>query len=67
MGKKQTYESAYEELKIIMEDLQQDKISVDELNSKVNRATELIVYCNTMLHDTEMKIADVINRFQEES
>ena len=60
MADQLTYESAFKELKSIMDELQSDKISVDDLTAKVKRASELITYCNSMLKDTEGKIADVI-------
>ncbi|MCA6411228.1 MAG: exodeoxyribonuclease VII small subunit [Cytophagales bacterium] len=60
MAEQLTYENAFKELKSIMDELQSDKISVDELTSKVKRASELITYCNSMLRDTEGQIASVI-------
>jgi len=53
---KLTYEKAYSELERIMQDLQEDKISVDELTGKVKRAVVLITFCNEMLRSTEAEV-----------
>ena len=44
-----TYESALQELQQVVEDLRNEMISVDDLNSKVNRAKELIDFCKNKL------------------
>lgn len=57
-----TYERAYEELETIMQDLQEDKISVDDLTVKVKRAAELITFCNTMLRSTEVEVEKIVKK-----
>ena len=57
-----TYEKAYEELERIMTDLQEDKISVDDLTVKVKRAAELITFCNTMLRATEDEVTKIVKK-----
>ena len=57
-----TYERAYEELESIMKDLQEDKVSVDELTVKVKRAAELITFCNEMLRATEAEVTAVVKK-----
>jgi exodeoxyribonuclease VII small subunit len=57
-----TYEKAYEELEDIMQDLQEDKISVDELTAKVKRAAELITFCNDMLRSTEAEVNKIVKK-----
>ena len=57
-----TYEKAYEELEKIMTDLQEDKISVDDLTVKVKRAAELITFCNTMLRATEEEVTKIVKK-----
>ena len=54
--KKQTYESAYAELKKIISDLEDESISVDALSEKVKRAKELIQYCRDKLILTEKEV-----------
>jgi exodeoxyribonuclease VII small subunit len=57
-----TYETAFTELEAIMQDLQEDRISVDELTSKVKRAAELITFCNTMLRSTEEEVNAIVKK-----
>ena len=57
-----TYESAFTELEAIMQDLQEDKISVDELTAKVKRAAELIAFCNDMLRSTEAEVSKIVKK-----
>lgn len=57
-----TYERAYEELEAIMQELQEDKISVDELTTKVKRAAELITFCNDMLRSTEAEVNKIVKK-----
>ncbi len=58
----QTYERAYAELESIMEELQADKISVDELTAKVKRAAELITFCTDMLRSTEEEVDRIVKK-----
>ena len=60
--KPMTYEKAYEELEKIMTDLQEDRISVDDLTVKVKRAAELITFCNTMLRATEAEVTKIVKK-----
>lgn len=57
-----TYASAFTELENIMQDLQEDKISVDELTVKVKRAAELITFCNEMLRSTEAEVTKIVKK-----
>jgi exodeoxyribonuclease VII small subunit len=59
---KLTYEAAFAELEEIMRDLQEDKITVDELASKVKRAAELIAFCNEMLRSTEEEVTKAVKK-----
>jgi exodeoxyribonuclease VII small subunit len=45
----QTYESAYTELQQIVDALQNDAISIDDLSEKVKRASELVAFCQDKL------------------
>lgn len=55
-----SYENAYRELKSIMDELQNDEVSVDVLTTKVKRAAELLTFCNKKLRETEKEISAVI-------
>ena len=57
-----TYEKAFAELERIMQDLQEDKIGVDELTSKVKRAVVLITFCNEMLRSTEAEVGALVKK-----
>lgn len=51
--KKENYESALEELQLIIRDLQEGNTSMDELADKSKRAKELIQLCKEKLRSTE--------------
>jgi|AntAceMinimDraft_12_1070368.scaffolds.fasta_scaffold125890_1 exodeoxyribonuclease VII small subunit len=55
-----SYDDSFEELQKIMQELQEDEISVDELSAKVKRAAELLKMCNQILRDTEKNVGDLI-------
>ena len=56
-----TYTAAFEELKEIVDQLENDSISVDELSKKMKRATELMKICKDKLTKTEAEIAKIMN------
>jgi exodeoxyribonuclease VII small subunit len=57
-----TYETAYAELEAIMQELQEERIGVDELTAKVKRASVLITFCNDMLRATEKEVTAVVKK-----
>ena len=56
--KKVSYDTALEELKQILFELQSDQTSIDQLAIHIKRAKELIVYCKNKLREIEANIAD---------
>lgn len=60
MSKELKYEEAMQELQLIVSGIEDDQISIDELSSKMKRATELIMICKAKLLKTEKDIADVL-------
>ena len=56
MAKIKNYTEAIEELEIILTELKSDKISIDKLAAKVERANELLSYCQDILRKTESVI-----------
>ena len=58
--KETTYTAALEELKEIVDQLENDSISVDELTEKMKRATELMKICKDKLTKTEEEINKTI-------
>ncbi len=56
MASKQTYEKAVSELQQIIDELQNEVVSMDDLSAKVKRAAELIAWCRQKLRDTSAEI-----------
>jgi exodeoxyribonuclease VII small subunit len=59
------YSQALSELQQIVEQLQDETIDVDELSSKVKRATELIHICKQKIQNTEMEVETILDKFQK--
>ena len=55
-----TYTEAFEELKEIVDQLENDNISVDELTEKMKRATVLMKICRDKLTKTEEEVNNTI-------
>ena len=55
-----TYTAAFEELKEIVDQLENDNVSVDELTEKMKRATVLMKICRDKLTKTEKEINKTI-------
>ena len=60
MEKELTYTAAFEELKEIVDQLENDSISVDELTEKMKRATVLMKMCRDKLTKTEEEVNKTI-------
>lgn len=60
-----TYEKAYAELTAIAREIETESVSIDVLAQKVNRAHELIVYCQTRLRSTETEVAKIIAQMEK--
>ena len=57
-----TYESAAKELEEILAQLKDDKVSIDDLAVKVERASVLLKFCNEKLRNTESKVNEIIEK-----
>lgn len=57
-----SYEDASKELEEILEEMEDDKISVDKLAEKVERASLLLKYCSEKLRSTEEKVNDIVEK-----
>ncbi len=55
-----TYTAAFEELKEIVDQLENDSVSVDELTEKMKRATVLMKICRDKLTKTEAEVNKTI-------
>lgn len=60
-----TYESAYKELKEIMDSLESESTKIDEIEIKLKRATELLDFCKSKLNDVEVNVEELLNRLNE--
>jgi len=65
MSKSETYKQAIEELEQIVNEIENEEISVDELSEKVKRASQLIRLCKTKLTKTEEEVAKVLEEMKE--
>lgn len=56
------YDQAAKELEEILESLKNNEVSIDELESKVDRAAKLAKLCALKLKTTEEKIQGIIDK-----
>ena len=64
MENKLTYTEAIAELEAIVEEIENEDISVDDLSKKVKRASELIRLCKTKLTKTEQEVNEVLKEIE---
>lgn len=60
-----TYESAYKELKEIMDSLESESTKIDEIETKIKRAEVLLNFCKSKLNDVEVNVEELLNRLNE--
>lgn len=60
------YTSAFEELQMIVSDIESGDISVDELSEKVKRASVLIAICKEKLFKTEDDVNQILKELEAE-
>lgn len=61
---KLTYEEAFNELREIATEIEDETVSVDVLAEKVKRASQLIAYCQTKLKSTEQEVSKIIKQME---
>lgn len=61
---KTNYTSAFEELKEIVDAMEDGNISVDDLSLKVKRAAELIKICKDKLTATEEDVQKILKELE---
>lgn len=64
MTKEPDYTEAYEELQLIVSEIERGEISVDELSGKVKRAAILIKICKHKLTSTEEDINQILKELE---
>ena len=55
-----TYAEAMSQIEAILDRLQREEITVDNLAAEVKRATELIVECKARLHKSEEAVGKIL-------
>jgi exodeoxyribonuclease VII small subunit len=65
MSKEITYKSAVEELEQILADMENEEIGIDELSTKLKRATTLMDYCKARLRSTEEEVNKILSSLEE--
>lgn len=65
MSKEVSYEESMKELETIVAGIEDDNVSIDELSSKVKRATALISICKTKLYKTEEDVKKVLEGLED--
>jgi len=60
------YSDAMGELNAILDDLQSERIDVDEVSDKVKRATELIKLCREKIEKTELEVRNIVKEFEKD-
>ena len=63
--KEPPYSEAIEELRQIMEEIEEADISVDELTQKVDRASYLIKVCRGKLKNTKEDVDKILKELEE--
>lgn len=58
-NKNMTYDAAYAELNTILQTLQMEDVSLDDLSDKLKRAAELSDFCKTKLRTIEDDIEKI--------
>ena len=65
MNEKPTYTEAFEELQRIVSEIEEGRITVDELSAKVKRAAFLIKICKNKLSSTEEDVNEAVAAAKE--
>jgi len=58
---KLTYENALQELEEIVAKMQQQTVSIDELEAQSKRAAELVAFCQNKLRNVEKNLSEVFD------
>ncbi len=66
MNNEITYTAAFEELQLIVQEIEEGDISVDELSVKVKRAAQLIKICKSKLTSTEEDVNQILKELEGE-
>ncbi len=60
------YKEAVEEIKAIVEEIENEAVDVDVLTDKVKRAAVLVKYCKDKLKKTDNEVKKVLKEFEKD-
>ncbi len=60
-----TYETALQELKQIVNEIEQGNVSVEKLSQKIKKARELFEFCLRRLASIEIEVAEILKNFPD--
>ena len=66
MSEEINYTVAFEELQLIVQEIEEGEISVDELSIKVKQAAQLIKVCKSKLTQTEEDVNQILKELDGE-
>lgn len=64
MSEEISYTDAHRELQEIVTQMENSEISIDELDSKIKRASELLKICKDKLFKTEKSVQDILEEIK---
>ncbi len=65
MSEQPNYTQAFEELQAIVSEIEEGRISVDDLSEKVKRAAHLISVCKSKLSTTEEDVNKILKDLED--
>jgi exodeoxyribonuclease VII small subunit len=65
MSRNLTYSEALQELQQIVEEIENEAVSVDVLAEKVKRASELIEFCQAKLKSTDTEVKKILAQMEQ--
>lgn len=67
MSSKISYTEAYKELQEIVSEMENSEIDIDELDSRIKRASELLKICKDKLYKTEKNVEQILKEIKDHS
>ena len=60
-----SYQQSIDEIEKILNQIESEDLTIDELSDKIKKASELLKLCKTKLKQTEKDVEDIINDIEE--
>ncbi len=64
MSEEISYTDAHNELQQIVTEMENSEISIDELDTRIKRASELLKICKDKLFKTEQSVQDILEEIK---